>query len=459
MKRPLSPTRLLDNGRLCLPLATCVELQDAADRHAELQQEKKKLLFSLCEVCNIQLNSAAQAQVHYNGKSHLKRVKQLNNGELPQAGVANSPVSSSGSGLRQKRRPCGAADGGRKESIDDRRKALLSPLSRRSAEHRGPRGDGLGTADPPRVTHIQQGLVPPQAASGSSPIQGKKPIVLKAWSSARLVLSEPPVQRPRCRVLQTEVRAWQRWQGKQSSLWLRCRAPWQGSRHLIRRCRIGWGCLRFPPVRPAALTALPSGRLEGATPGSESSDANNKPQACAGNVSSFCLRTVAHLRLGGPETRAPAPEQQFRLMVIEGGQADPLRGLSDLRAEGTCQGHSSAVFNLPLRTERHQRGAPATPSSVRKAAQNCLGAEAELHKAPSSFIQKWLPGTELVQADGVLPGDRFSGYGGQHGLRPNTPLAADTDFQVMPRWRCLVLWPETSLPASRGLFRGRRRLV
>ncbi|KAL4656691.1 zinc finger protein 385B isoform X2, partial [Arapaima gigas] len=98
MKRPLSPTRLLDNGRLCLPLATCVELQDAADRHAELQQEKKKLLFSLCEVCNIQLNSAAQAQVHYNGKSHLKRVKQLNNGELPQAGVANSPVSSSGSG-------------------------------------------------------------------------------------------------------------------------------------------------------------------------------------------------------------------------------------------------------------------------------------------------------------------------------------------------------------------------
>uniref|UniRef100_A0AAY4EWS4 Zinc finger protein 385B n=1 Tax=Denticeps clupeoides TaxID=299321 RepID=A0AAY4EWS4_9TELE len=47
----------------------------------QLHQEKKKLLFSLCEVCNIQLNSAAQAQVHYNGKSHLKRVKQLNHGE------------------------------------------------------------------------------------------------------------------------------------------------------------------------------------------------------------------------------------------------------------------------------------------------------------------------------------------------------------------------------------------
>ncbi|NXX83334.1 Z385B protein, partial [Urocolius indicus] len=49
----------------------------------QLSKEKKKILFSFCEVCNIQLNSAAQAQVHYNGKSHLKRVKQLNNGKLP----------------------------------------------------------------------------------------------------------------------------------------------------------------------------------------------------------------------------------------------------------------------------------------------------------------------------------------------------------------------------------------
>ncbi|NWS97935.1 Z385B protein, partial [Mionectes macconnelli] len=49
----------------------------------QLSKEKKKILFSFCEVCNIQLNSATQAQVHYNGKSHLKRVKQLNNGKLP----------------------------------------------------------------------------------------------------------------------------------------------------------------------------------------------------------------------------------------------------------------------------------------------------------------------------------------------------------------------------------------
>lgn len=44
-------------------------------------KEKKKILFSFCEVCNIQLNSAAQAQVHYNGKSHRKRVKQLSDGQ------------------------------------------------------------------------------------------------------------------------------------------------------------------------------------------------------------------------------------------------------------------------------------------------------------------------------------------------------------------------------------------
>uniref|UniRef100_W5MHB9 Zinc finger protein 385B n=1 Tax=Lepisosteus oculatus TaxID=7918 RepID=W5MHB9_LEPOC len=65
---------------------------------AQINQEKKKLLFSLCEVCNIQLNSAAQAQVHYNGKSHLKRVKQLNNGTLPPATIPSSSATSSSTG-------------------------------------------------------------------------------------------------------------------------------------------------------------------------------------------------------------------------------------------------------------------------------------------------------------------------------------------------------------------------
>ncbi|KAG7464067.1 hypothetical protein MATL_G00183430 [Megalops atlanticus] len=99
MKRPLSPTHLLENGRIRLPFGGCGDLKEPANGHADLgrHQEKKKLLFSLCEVCNIQLNSAAQAQVHYNGKSHLKRVKQLNNGEVPAAGGGSAPLSSGGS--------------------------------------------------------------------------------------------------------------------------------------------------------------------------------------------------------------------------------------------------------------------------------------------------------------------------------------------------------------------------
>ncbi|XP_063069317.1 zinc finger protein 385B isoform X2 [Engraulis encrasicolus] len=112
MKTPLSPTHLFENGRLCFPYGACVEMKElhpaevapllqppaahTADMQPQQQQphqpqvEKKKLIYSLCEVCNIQLNSAAQAQVHYNGKSHLKRVKQLNNGEMPPASTSTS---------------------------------------------------------------------------------------------------------------------------------------------------------------------------------------------------------------------------------------------------------------------------------------------------------------------------------------------------------------------------------
>ncbi|KAF7668740.1 hypothetical protein LDENG_00290930 [Lucifuga dentata] len=47
------------------------------------KRERKQRTYTLCEVCNIQLNSAAQAQIHYNGKSHQKRVKQISNGKMP----------------------------------------------------------------------------------------------------------------------------------------------------------------------------------------------------------------------------------------------------------------------------------------------------------------------------------------------------------------------------------------
>jgi len=46
------------------------------------KRERKQRSYTMCEVCNIQLNSAAQAQIHYNGKSHQKRLKQISRGKV-----------------------------------------------------------------------------------------------------------------------------------------------------------------------------------------------------------------------------------------------------------------------------------------------------------------------------------------------------------------------------------------
>lgn len=57
--------------------------------------------YSLCEVCNLQLTSPGQAQLHYNGKSHLRRVRQLQAGETGQqaTGTARPLLSCSSSGI------------------------------------------------------------------------------------------------------------------------------------------------------------------------------------------------------------------------------------------------------------------------------------------------------------------------------------------------------------------------
>uniref|UniRef100_A0A8C6SDY6 Zinc finger protein 385C n=1 Tax=Neogobius melanostomus TaxID=47308 RepID=A0A8C6SDY6_9GOBI len=47
------------------------------------RHHRKLRSYTLCEVCNIQLNSAAQAQIHYNGKAHQKRLKQISHGKIP----------------------------------------------------------------------------------------------------------------------------------------------------------------------------------------------------------------------------------------------------------------------------------------------------------------------------------------------------------------------------------------
>ncbi|XP_071306726.1 zinc finger protein 385C isoform X2 [Agelaius tricolor] len=81
MKRPLSPSHSPEGAVQLVEEPSCPPSQP----EQRMKREKKQQSFTLCEVCNIQLNSAAQAQIHYNGKSHQKRLKQLNKGKMPAA--------------------------------------------------------------------------------------------------------------------------------------------------------------------------------------------------------------------------------------------------------------------------------------------------------------------------------------------------------------------------------------
>ncbi|KAM5280006.1 zinc finger protein 385B isoform 1-T1 [Ctenodactylus gundi] len=95
MKYSLSLGNILENGTMNMAtfLRGFEEKGIKCDRPDEQSsKEKKKILFSFCEVCNIQLNSAAQAQVHYNGKSHRKRVRQLSDGQPPPPAQATGKV-------------------------------------------------------------------------------------------------------------------------------------------------------------------------------------------------------------------------------------------------------------------------------------------------------------------------------------------------------------------------------
>ncbi|XP_067597447.1 zinc finger protein 385B isoform X6 [Pseudorca crassidens] len=94
MKYSLSPDNYPEDG--IMNMATFLRgFEDKGIKNDrpedQLSKEKKKILFSFCEVCNIQLNSAAQAQVHYNGKSHRKRVKQLSDGQPPPPAQGSGP--------------------------------------------------------------------------------------------------------------------------------------------------------------------------------------------------------------------------------------------------------------------------------------------------------------------------------------------------------------------------------
>ncbi|XP_027016859.2 zinc finger protein 385C isoform X3 [Tachysurus fulvidraco] len=59
--------------------------------NARLKSERKHRSYTVCEVCNIQLNSAAQAQIHYNGKTHQKRLRHMKSGNTGPA-AQGSPL-------------------------------------------------------------------------------------------------------------------------------------------------------------------------------------------------------------------------------------------------------------------------------------------------------------------------------------------------------------------------------
>ncbi|XP_008111464.2 zinc finger protein 385C isoform X1 [Anolis carolinensis] len=80
MKRPLSPCHSPTAGSgIRGSLTESPGIGSLPEQRSK--REKKHPSYTLCEVCNIQLNSAVQAQIHYNGKSHQKRLKQLNKGK------------------------------------------------------------------------------------------------------------------------------------------------------------------------------------------------------------------------------------------------------------------------------------------------------------------------------------------------------------------------------------------
>lgn len=78
-----------------MDMESCCNIQDSPEPEGQSpggvlrsslhrpKRERKQRTYTLCEVCNIQLNSSTQAQIHYNGKSHQKRLKKISQGKMP----------------------------------------------------------------------------------------------------------------------------------------------------------------------------------------------------------------------------------------------------------------------------------------------------------------------------------------------------------------------------------------
>ncbi|XP_068592774.1 zinc finger protein 385B [Cebidichthys violaceus] len=96
MKTPLSPSQLLERGQIFAFGGMCQELMEPPTPSTislSVQQNPSPGqggAYSLCEVCNLQLTSSAQAQLHCNGRSHLRRVRQLQARETGQQAAAGA---------------------------------------------------------------------------------------------------------------------------------------------------------------------------------------------------------------------------------------------------------------------------------------------------------------------------------------------------------------------------------
>ncbi|OBS65253.1 hypothetical protein A6R68_06176 [Neotoma lepida] len=78
MKRPLSPS---PSGEKEPPTTAAPECPPRSPESSKPKRERKRPSYTLCDVCNIQLNSAAQAQVHCGGRAHQRRLRQLSLGK------------------------------------------------------------------------------------------------------------------------------------------------------------------------------------------------------------------------------------------------------------------------------------------------------------------------------------------------------------------------------------------
>ncbi|XP_037666122.1 zinc finger protein 385C isoform X3 [Choloepus didactylus] len=80
MKRPLSPS---PPDKKDPPISGAAECPPHPPAPSKPKRERKRPSYTLCNVCNIQLNSAAQAQVHCGGRAHQRRLRQLSLGKTP----------------------------------------------------------------------------------------------------------------------------------------------------------------------------------------------------------------------------------------------------------------------------------------------------------------------------------------------------------------------------------------